>query len=66
VSYRRFPAETRKRQLKSVKPCCKDHLVEWSCGCSWGCDVCWASFECSECYAKYDFTVGKEVKAGVA
>ena len=44
-----FPPDSPKRQVKEANDCCASHLVKWDCGCSWGCPLCWASWECSVC-----------------
>lgn len=33
----------------SIRPCCADHLKEWDCYCTFGCDVCWGRWQCSVC-----------------
>ena len=57
MSFSRFSGPRRALSGQSGGPCvdpdCKGTLVEWDCGCSWGCTLCWVSLECNQCHTKY-------------
>jgi len=62
MAFRNTPPRKLKKQLGSVKPCCSAHLDKWDCGCSWGCDLCWVSFTCTVCHAKYSAEMATSIK----
>ena len=64
MGFSRFPPETKKRQLNDIKDCCKDNIEEWSCGCSWGCPMCYISFKCPVCRASYGYKIGLGIREG--
>jgi hypothetical protein len=63
---RHFPAPSNKKQRDCLHDCCtKENLVEWDCGCSNGCNVCYAVVACKVCGNKIGSEVTREIKAGV-
>ena len=46
-----FPGRGRRARLARIKPCCLEeaNLRPYDCGCSWGCEVCWATVQCTVC-----------------
>jgi len=61
MSFTRFRAPSNQKQRARIKACCRKHLEPWDCACSWGCETCFASHECSVCYNKYGPTVAREI-----
>jgi hypothetical protein len=51
MGFRHFPSESSKKQYSTMKKCCTNikNYKEYDCGCSWGCNVCWVSYECKKC-----------------
>jgi len=49
MGFRYVTPDSPEKQNRDAKECCPTHLKEWNCGCSWGCDVCFASYRCSVC-----------------
>ena len=35
------------------RPACTGTLEAWDCGCSFGCDLCWATSACPVCHSKF-------------
>ena len=49
------PRKTRASEPGSpcLRPDCEGTLVEWDCGCSFGCDLCWVTARCDKCHETY-------------
>jgi len=61
MAFSQFPGPNMKRQLRDVNACCRDHLVRWDCGCSWGCSVCWVTYQCTVCGHNYSRKVAEQI-----
>jgi hypothetical protein len=62
MGFTRFPAERLKVQLQNIKSCCKTNLEKWDCGCSWGCDMCYISYQCKVCNSKYSLEAKNKIE----
>lgn len=61
---KRNPFYKKAPTLKKIKlnECCKkDNMEEWDCFCSFGCDLCWASYQCKTCHTKFALEHLKEL-----
>ena len=64
MSFRHFPAAKLSKQLKQRKRCCvAKNLEPWSCHCSWGCEMCYATHRCKRCHAYFGHKAVEVIKA---
>lgn len=55
MGFRHFPEPKAPRGVEGgpcPDPNCKGKLKSWDCGCAWGCELCWVSYECTRCGLK--------------